>query len=123
MRAGLWQQLRVVAIAVGLAISMVACSNTDTGPAGPELPAGTELGDWGSTLKIDDSIQLVLGDNAGGTSGTVVRLQVLEVRQGTIEDLDSFSGVADGATPWYVSVAAHNRGPADLNLSEENGWF
>lgn len=123
MRRGLAQRLRVLAVTVGFAIGLTACSTADDVPAGPELPAGTELGEWGSTLKVDESIQLVLGDKAGGTSGTVVRLQVLEVRQGVIEDLDTFSGVAEGTTPWYVSVAAHNRGPADLDLSKENGWF
>ena len=103
---------------------LAGCSGSgDPTEPGPELPAGTELGDWGSTLKIDDSIQLVLGDQAGGTSGSVVRLQVVEVRKGDPADLDTFTGVPAQSTPWYVSVAEHHRGPADVNVNDENGCF
>ena len=112
---------RVAAVIAAVSLTLLAgCSGGDNKPdAGPEIPAGTTLGEWGSRLKIDESILLVLGDKAGGTSGSVVRLQVLEVRKGEPSDLDTFTGVPAGVTPWYVSVAEHNRGPADVDTTEE----
>ncbi len=111
-------------VSITMAFGLVACSGgDDTDVAGPQLPAGTELGEWGESLQVEDSIQLVLGDKAGGTSGTVVRLQVVDVRKGTAEDLGTFTGVPSQSVSWYVSVAQHNRGPADLVLADENGWF
>lgn len=116
---------RVAAVIAAVSLTLLAgCSGGDNKPdAGPGIPAGTTLGEWGSRLKIDESILLVLGDKAGGTSGSVVRLQVLEVRKGEPSDLDTFTGVPAGVTPWYVSVAEHNRGPADVDTTEEMGWF
>ncbi|TXJ03917.1 MAG: hypothetical protein E6Q27_09315 [Aeromicrobium sp.] len=116
-------RIRTSAIALVLVLALASCSgNGETENPGPEVPPGTELGSWDSTMKLGESTLLVLGDQAGGTSGTIVRLDALEVRRGPATDLDTFSGVPSGVEPWYVSVEMHNRGPADLDMALEKGW-
>lgn len=115
---------RLLVLVVGLMLGVVAaCSSGPEEVPGPELPSGTQLGSWGDERNINESIQLVLGDQAGGTSGTVVSLEVVEARAGDPAALTMFSGVTPDSTPWYVSVAMRNRGPADLDVKREKGWF
>ena len=117
------QSIRNSAIALVLVLVLASCSgNKDSEQAGPEVPPGTELGSWDSTLKLGEWTLLVLGDQAGGTAGTIVRLEAIDVRRGAASDLDTFSGVPSGVEPWYVSVEMHNRGPADLDMTQEKGW-
>lgn len=110
--------------ALVLLVLLTACANSGEGPdPGPSLPAGTTLGEWGESLTFGEATPLLLSNQTGGTAGAVVSLEAVEARAGKRHDLRLFSGVTSDTTPWYVSVDAHNRGPDDLDLDEERGWF
>lgn len=107
-----------------LLVLVTACANSGEKPdPGPSLPPGTTLGEWGESLKLSEAAPLLLANQAGGTAGAVVSLTAVKAGAGKHQDLRMFSGLPGDTTPWYVSVKTQNRGPDDLDLDEERGWF